>query len=258
MQLFHRHLGDQGPFLVILHGLFGSSDNWQTIGKALSELGYRVVLTDLRNHGQSPHDPTFDLDVMSDDLYELLLSQSISSPIIIGHSLGGKVAMRFACKFPSQLSALIVMDIAPKAYTIRHNDIVEALMKVSQHPMTSRKHVEEQLTPLVPDFAVRQWLMKSLFWKEKDRLDWRFNLPVIAQNLNQAVADCSCAKQIDTPSLFLRGANSDYVQEGDIGHIQSNFSAARIDTIPNAGHWLHTENPDGTLKSIVAFIKSTE
>ncbi|MFZ9942455.1 MAG: alpha/beta fold hydrolase [Bacteroidia bacterium] len=254
MKLFHRNLGTEGPWVMILHGLFGSSDNWLTIGKALAENGYRVALTDLRNHGLSPHDDRFDLVSMAEDVNTLITNEGMHHPILIGHSLGGKVAMRYACQFPDQLSAMVVLDIAPKSYALRHHDIVQALLEVSQQPMTSRKMVDEQLSPMVPDFSVRQWLMKSLYWKEKDRLDWRFNLPVIAQSLGQAVANSQCDIPINLPTLFLRGENSNYIEETDFAAIQKSFSNATIETIANAGHWLHADQPNATLEAIVAFL----
>lgn len=254
MNLFHRTSGTNGPQVIILHGLFGSSDNWSTIGKAIADQGYRVTLADLRNHGQSPHDDLFDLDLMANDVLELVQAEAMALPILIGHSLGGKVAMRFACKYPDRLSAMMVLDIAPRAYAIRHHDLANALLQVSQHPMTSRKSVEASLAPLIPDFGVRQWLMKSLHWKEQDRLDWRFNLSVIARNLDQVVAESQCTLASDIPCLFLRGAESDYIQASDIRQIQEKYTKAIIETIEHAGHWLHADNPTGTLKAMIAFL----
>jgi pimeloyl-ACP methyl ester carboxylesterase len=254
MNLFHRTSGMTGQQAVILHGLFGSSDNWSTIGKAIADQGYRVSLVDLRNHGLSPHDDRFDLVSMAEDVNTLITNEGMHHPILIGHSLGGKVAMRYACQYPDQLSAMVVLDIAPKSYTVRHHDIVQALLEVSQQPMTSRKMVDEQLSPMVPDFSVRQWLMKSLYWKEKDRLDWRFNLPVIAQSLRQAVADSQCDMPINIPTLFLRGENSNYIEKTDFAAIQKSFSNATIETIANAGHWLHADQPNATLEAIVDFL----
>ncbi len=254
MQLFNRIIGDKGPILVILHGLFGSSDNWLTLGRRFAEDGYRVVLTDLRNHGLSPHSNEFNLATMASDVAELLEQQPSGKKFLMGHSLGGKVGMQLMVQNQFALDGLIVADIAPRAYTTKHTDVISALKSVDADHLKSRKDVENQLALTIHDFGVRQWLMKSLYWKEKDQLDWRFNLEVIAENMDVATQATEPPAPLSTPTLFLKGANSDYINQHDMATINRFFSNARIETIPDAGHWLHAENPDATFEKAQEFL----
>lgn len=255
MQLFHRILGDRGPFLVILHGLFGSSDNWLTLGKSFAEKGYRVLLTDLRNHGLSPHSDTFDLKSMATDVAEVLSQLPKEKIFLLGHSLGGKVAMQLATIHPEMIAGIVVADIGPMPYQIRHDDIVKALQAVDTSSLQSRKEAEEDLSKSIASNEIKQWLMKSLYWKEKNRLDWRFNLDVIAKNLHEVVAGVHTEKPSTVPALFLKGENSDYLKLSDMADIKNVFSVATMETIPNAGHWLHAENPQATLESCLSFLE---
>lgn len=256
MQLFNRILGSQGPTLVILHGLFGSSDNWLTLGKRFAEDGFRIVLTDLRNHGLSPHSNEFDLTTMASDVAELLDQQPSGKKFLMGHSLGGKVGMQLVIQNDIALDGLIVADIAPRAYNTRHTDVISALKSVNPNHLKNRKDVEEQLALTIHDFGVRQWLMKSLYWKEKDRLDWRFNLKVIAENMEVAVQSTEPTSPLPIPTLFLKGAKSDYINQHDETTINRYFTNARIETIPDAGHWLHAENPDATFEKAQDFLNA--
>ncbi|MGR6088465.1 MAG: alpha/beta fold hydrolase [Arcticibacter sp.] len=256
MQLFNRVLGSDGPILVILHGLFGSSDNWLTLGKRFADDGYQVVLTDLRNHGLSPHSREFSLSAMAADVAELLDQLGSEKKFLMGHSLGGKVGIQLVAQHQYELNGLIIADITPRVYNTRHTDVISALKSVDANHLKSRKDVENQLALTIHDFGVRQWLMKSLYWKEKDRLDWRFNLDVISENLDVAVQSTEPASPISTPTLFLKGANSDYINQQDITTINRVFLNARIETIPNAGHWLHAENPDATFEKAQEFLRA--
>lgn len=256
MQLFNRILGSEGPTLVILHGLFGSSDNWLTLGRRFAEDGFRVVLTDLRNHGLSPHSNEFNLAAMASDVAELLEQQPSGKKFLMGHSLGGKVGMQLVLQNQFALDGLIVADIAPRAYDTRHTDVISALKSVDLNHLKNRKDVENQLALTIHDFGVRQWLMKSLYWKEKDRLDWRFNLEVIAENMDVAVQSTEPASPRSTPALFLKGANSDYINQQDVTTINRFFSNGRIETVPNAGHWLHVDNPDTTFEIVQDFLNA--
>ncbi|MFM8916275.1 MAG: alpha/beta fold hydrolase [Bacteroidota bacterium] len=256
MQLFQRKLGEQGPFLVILHGLFGSSDNWLTLGKRFAEDGFRVVLTDLRNHGLSPHSNEFDLATMASDVAELLDKLPSEKKFLMGHSLGGKVVMELIARNHYLLDGLVVVDIAPRAYNTRHKDVISALKSVNPNHLKNRKDVEEQLALTIHDFCIRQWLMKSLYWKEKDRLDWRFNLEVIAENMDVAVQSTEPTSPLSIPTLFLKGAKSDYINQQDETIINRFFTNARIETIPDAGHWLHAENPDATFEKAQDFLNA--
>jgi esterase len=255
MQLFHRILGDKGPFLVILHGLFGSSDNWLTLGKTFAKNGFRVVLTDLRNHGLSEHNETFDLKSIAEDLTELLSQLSKEKTFILGHSLGGKVAMQLAVTHPEMINGIIVADIGPMPYQIRHEDIVSALQSVDTSILQSRKEAEEQLSNTIPSLEIRQWLLKNLYWKEKNRLDWRFNLNVIANNLNEVIAGIESTTPSNVPALFLRGELSDYLKESDLDSIKNTFANASMQMIPHAGHWLHADNPKATLEHCLSFME---
>ena len=251
MQLNFKKVGAGEP-LVILHGLFGSLDNWMTLAKKLGE-HFEVFIVDARNHGQSPHSEDFNYGVMADDLYEFLMQHQIIDPIILGHSMGGKTAMQFTMNYPNKLSKLIVADIAPKAYPIHHTAILEGLLSLDLEVINTRKGADEQLSKNIDDFSTRQFLLKNLYWIEKDKLAWRFNLSIINEKIEIIGKGLENIEVFEKPVLFIRGEKSNYIKESDFDSIKNVFPNVKIKTM-NTGHWLHAENPTEFLHIVSSFI----
>ena len=254
MKLHYRELG-QGQPLLILHGLFGLSDNWQTLAKSLSQK-YHVYLLDLRNHGRSPHSEAFSLDLMTADLQEFIAEheQQIQTPVMMGHSMGGKVAMNLALKYPALVSKLIVVDIAPRPYPVHHQDIIAGLNAVDLSALESRSAAEVALTPYIPEAEVRLFLLKNLYRREDNTFGWRMNLPVIEREIEAVGQEITAAEPYTNPTLFIKGGQSRYIQEKDLGPIQRLFPQSQVVTIAEAGHWVHAEAPAEFYQLVVDFI----
>jgi esterase len=252
MKLHYRELGEGTP-LLILHGLFGYSDNWQTLGRKFSE-HHRVFLIDQRNHGRSPHSEEFNYDLMAQDLLDLLEENGLEAPVLMGHSMGGKTAMTFALLHPDRLSKLIVVDIAPKEYPIRHDGILDALLSVDLSQVSSRDEADAQLARAIDHPGVRQFLLKNLYRKEDNSFGWRPNLPAIDRHIGEVGAAITAEKPFEKPTLFINGGKSNYIRPEDHGEIEHLFPQAKIETIPEAGHWVHAEAPDKVYELVRAFL----
>jgi esterase len=253
--LFFRKTGNGKP-VVILHGLFGMSDNWQGFSKQLALTPAAVYAIDLRNHGHSFHDAAFSLEKMSDDLEKLFLHENLNDVVLIGHSLGGKVAMKFALTFSSYLRGLMIIDIAPRYYPVHHQGVIEALKRIDLSEIKSRKEAETILVDSGVDVATRQFLLKSLYWISDKQLAWRFNLKAIEKNIQEVGKEISASKPFIKPVLFVRGENSDYISADDMHDVKKLFPQAELKTAPEAGHWVHADNPEWLLKETVRFINS--
>jgi len=253
MKLAYREFGSGVP-LVILHGLFGQSDNWNTLAKAFSEQGYRVFTVDLRNHGLSPHSEEWNYKVMAEDLKMFLDEHQLEHPILLGHSMGGKVLLFFEHLYPGTASKLIIADIAARFYPPHHDKVIKALKAVNFHEIRSRKEAEAVMLNYLEDFGTRQFLLKNIYWRESDRMDWRFNLDVISKHIEAIGLEVPAFKS-NTPVLVLRGEKSDYVLEADVGDFKNRFSTIQTHTIREAGHWLHAEKPKEFFGAVMAFIK---
>ncbi|HEX4887134.1 MAG TPA: alpha/beta fold hydrolase [Luteibaculaceae bacterium] len=240
MKLHVRTLGEGKP-LIILHGLFGSSDNWQTLGKRYAEQR-KVFLVDQRNHGHSPWSDAFSYPLLVADLLELMDDEQLPQADILGHSMGGKTAMAFAQAHPDRLEKLIVADIAPKAYPPHHQTILAALHAVDLNIHNTRKAVEEIIQAHIDDAGTRQFLLKNLYWNDQQVLAWRINIPVLSREMPAIIGDVG-SHRVDVPALFIRGSESGYVRDSDIPAIQTQFPQAEFHTIEGAGHWLHAERP---------------
>ena len=251
MELNFKKVGEGEP-LVILHGLFGSLDNWLTLAKKLGE-HFEVYLIDARNHGQSPHKEEFNYDVMADDLYEFLLQQNIIEPIILGHSMGGKTAMQFAMNYPTQLTQLIVADIAPKSYPVHHTSIITGMLSLNFDEIKTRKAADEQLSKHIVDSSTRQFLLKNLYWIEKEKLAWRFNLPVIDRDIEIIGQGLQNVITFNKSTLFIRGMKSNYITEKDYPSINSIFTNSSIESI-DSGHWVHADKPKEFLEILTTFL----
>ncbi|HID38029.1 MAG TPA: alpha/beta fold hydrolase [Calditrichaeota bacterium] len=243
MKLFYRKLGEGSP-LIILHGLFGMSDNWMSIGRRLAKQ-HTVFLLDQRNHGYSPHSEIFDYDVLLDDLHSFIIEQKISSVKLIGHSMGGKVAMRYALNFPMRVEKLVVVDIAPKTYRHPHFKLFfAALFSIDPEKITNRHQADVILAEKIDNQAIRRFLLKNLVREKNGLFRWRINLKAIYLNLPKIMDGLRDTRTFEKPALFLRGGRSDYILDGDFSLIYKWFPLARIETIAQATHWLHADAPD--------------
>ncbi len=254
MNLYHNTIGEGEP-LVILHGLFGSSDNWVSIGRKFANK-YRVILVDLRNHGRSPHHPDWNYITMANDVDVLLQTLGLTEVYLLGHSMGGKTAMTFATANPDTVRKLIVVDIAPRYYPVHHRIILDALTAIPIATLQSRTEAEELLARHISDEGIKQFLLKNLYRNHHHAFSWRFNLPVINQQIEVVGQATYPATPVDMPTLFLRGVNSDYITDDDIMDIRQYFTDVRVETIGNAGHWLHAEQPDAFVGTVLSFLES--
>lgn len=252
MKLYSQISGEGAP-LIIMHGVFGMGDNWQTLGRQWSE-NFEVHLLDMRNHGRSPQSEEFSYDAMSDDLVEYLDDHNIDKANIIGHSMGGKVAMHFATLNPERVEKLVIADIAPKSYKPHHQEIIAALQGLDLENITSRTEAQEQFA--IDEPGTKQFLLKSLYWKEKGQLAWRFNVPVIAREIVKVGEALPPNAIYNGEVLFVRGGNSWYIKDEDWDDILEHFPEAELATIDGAGHWLHAEKPKEFYQSVDRFLQS--
>lgn len=253
MVLHSQIIGKGKPF-IILHGFLGMGDNWKTLAKKFSELGYEVHLVDQRNHGRSFHDDQFNYTLMAADLKAYMDYHELKDVILLGHSMGGKTAMEFATTEPELVHKLIVADIAPKAYPSHHQDILKALSSLDFSEIKSRGQAEEILATYIKEMGTRMFLLKNLYWVEKGQLGLRINLTVLNQNIEEIGKELPRDRQFSGATLFARGANSGYLDAMDEVAIPLQFPKAQIVTIADAGHWLHADNPSGFYKEIVRFL----
>lgn len=252
--LYSKIEGEGGIPMLVLHGYFGMSDNWNTFGKQMVEKGYEMHLLDLRNHGRSFHSDDWSYDFMVEDIIRYMDHYNMCDAIVLGHSMGGKVAMHLATKYPTRVEKLIVADIAPRAYAPHHQDILEALNAVDFTAKPSRREIDDILSARINDFGTKQFLLKNLYWKEPDQLAFRFNLEVFTRDEHVVGEGIEVDARFDKPTLFVRGGASNYIQEKDAVDIKKHFPQAVIHTIPDVGHWLHAENPKLFFDVVLTFL----
>lgn len=252
MNLFFRKIGEGQP-LVILHGLFGSSDNWYSLSKIFAEK-YSVYTIDQRNHGQSPHSNEFNYKILAYDMEEFFEQQQLANPIVIGHSMGGKTAMNLAVKNPSKIEKLIVVDIAPRAYPIHHDHILDGLTAIPLESIQSRNEAEAILAEHVDEADVRQFLLKNLSRNNEGKFVWKINLPAIEQHIEEIGAGMQFEGQFAKPTLFIKGSKSNYFKPGDDENILQYFPHAEIVTV-NTGHWVQAEDPKAFMEAVNNFLK---
>jgi esterase len=241
MQLHHETIGT-GPPVIILHGLFGSLDNWRSVAKDLAA-AFQVISVDQRNHGRSEHHSKMSYPSMAEDIRELMDSLSMENASFIGHSMGGKTAMEFALRHPDRATRLLVVDIAPRAYSRRHDHILDALLSLDLDAFQTRQQIEEALASSISDRDVRRFLLKSVTRNSSGRFEWLIGLKEIEANYDAISEQIAPGREYDKPCLFIRGANADYVQPDDEPLIRELFPRATIRTISGAGHWVHAEAP---------------
>mgnify|MGYP000420874086 CR=1 FL=1 len=247
----HYQTSGSGQALVILHGLFGSSDNWRALAKQLATRA-QIITVDLRNHGRSPHSSEQTYELMADDLATLARDLNLSTIDLIGHSVGGKVAMVFSQRYPELLRKLVVVDIAPRAYDDEHSAIFKALLNLDLSLYSTRNELDKELSLSLPNKAVRQFLLMNLS-VDNDELSWRINLPVLYDVYPKLLNKVCEGQQHSAPSCFIRGGRSNYIQEQDIAEIELSFPNSIIVTIPQAGHWVHADAPEPFLNKIIEF-----
>lgn len=253
MSLLNYKILGEGEPLVILHGLFGSLDNWMTLGKKWAE-ERQVILVDQRNHGNSFHAEEFNYSVMADDLAKLLHHLKVNKATILGHSMGGKTAMEFAITHPEKVEKLIVADIGPKYYPVHHHTILKAFYSVPVKELKSRNEADGIVSELIPDFGTRQFLLKNLA-REKNGFSWKMNLDVIANKIEEVGKSLNQNAHFNKPALFVRGSKSDYILNDDANLIHSVFSNSKLETIDDAGHWVHAEKPDEFFEVVNSFLQ---
>lgn len=255
-QLLHSRIIGDGKPLIILHGFLGMSDNWKTLGNQYAENGFQVHLVDQRNHGKSFHDEAFNYDILANDLKGYIEDHQLETINLLGHSMGGKTAMQFACDFDDITKKLIVADIAPKFYPPHHKDIINGLQSLNFDTINSRGEADTELSKHLNQTGIRQFLLKNLYWKEKGKLAFRFNLPVLSTKMEEIGENISNTAIYDGPTLFLKGDKSAYVIQADIPEIKKHFPNAILETIDNAGHWLHAENPKQFFEKSMTFLNA--
>ncbi len=253
MKLYFKKYG-KGPSIVILHGFLGTSDNWITITRRLQDR-FTVYLVDQRNHGRSFSNKVHTLEVMADDLHELVVDQGMRDPVLIGHSMGGKVVMCYAKRYRDEFDKLVIVDIAPKQYPPHHQELFDALNSIDLKDLQSRTEAEEQIKPMVPDDAIRLFLLKNLD-RTREGYRWKANLPVLEKNQLKVGEEVTGSDLSLKPVYFIRGSDSEYVLREDRGAIKRLFPNAKIMTIKNSGHWPHAQQPESFYNTLKVLLET--
>ena len=253
MDVLHSKIIGKGEPLLIIHGFLGMGDNWKTLGNKFAE-NYEIHLIDQRNHGRSFFDDEFNYEILVDDLLRYIDHHQLKKATILGHSMGGKTAMLFAVTHPEKIDKIIIADIGPKFYPRHHDFILEGLNAIDFSIQKSRKEVEEVLKNYIPEWGIRQFLLKNVYWKTKEQLAFRFNLDVLIENIDEIGTALPSLSVFDGKALFLKGENSGYITDEDTTLIMAHFPKAEIKTVKNAGHWLHAENSTDFYNFVIEFI----
>ena len=256
MELAFQQIGSGEP-VIILHGLFGMSDNWMSIAKSLSE-EYTLYLLDLRNHGRSPHHEKMNFQLMARDVTEFIEAHNLEDVTLLGHSLGGKVAMQMAVNHALYLKKLVIVDIANKVYrTSYFEQYIEAMLSMDLKKINTRKDAEkaflkhENVQPVV-----LQFLLKNLYRDKNNSFKWHLNLPALKENMDNLLQSVDIKAPVTTDTLFIKGADSGYITEEDESVIGKQFTHVKIVTIENANHWVHFTAAHNFLKALKHFQKN--
>lgn len=254
--LLHSKIEGEGKPLLIIHGFLGMSDNWKTLAGQYAENGFQAHVLDLRNHGKSFHSSNWSYAFMVQDVVGYCEANQLKNISVIGHSMGGKVAMLLATTYPDLVEQLLVADIGPKYYAPHHQTILNALNAVDFSQKPSRADVESIISEFIPDFGTRQFLLKNLYWVAPGQLGFRFNLKVFNEDTTAIGEALPFENHFDKKTLFLRGDRSDYILDQDFETIYHHFPKAHIETIAQSGHWVHAENPKDFFEKSLHFFKN--
>lgn len=253
MKLFFREAG-QGTPLIILHGLFGSSDNWYSLSKVFATK-YRVFTIDQRNHGQSPHSDEHDYKLLTEDLKEFIDDHQLDNAIILGHSMGGKVAMNFAIKYPDKTGRLIVVDIMPKSYPLHHDHIFSGMKSLDLAGLKSRNEAEQILAKHISKVEERQFIMKNLGRNDQLQFEWKLNLAALDAHINEMMEGLQYEGQYTGPTLFVKGGKSNFYQPGDEATVAKYFPNTTWVTL-DTGHWVQAEQPKEFSETVLNWLMS--
>ncbi|HXK80995.1 MAG TPA: alpha/beta fold hydrolase [Bacteroidales bacterium] len=264
MKLHCQQIGSDNKTIIILHGLYGSGDNWMSIAKKFSD-NYTVLLPDMRNHGKSPHSDIHNYHVMVEDIRELMAERNIVKAHIIGHSMGGKTAMFFTVKYPELVDKLVIVDIAPSettklieesSHALFHLNLINSLLNIEIDKASNLKEAKDLLANEIDDKRLIGFLLKNTT-KSNGKYHWQMNLDAFLHNLPEIMEglniDDFIDRKINTSTLFLKGSNSDYIDNKDYKHIDFIFTNSKIKVISGAGHWMHAEQPAAIEESILSF-----
>lgn len=254
-EVLYSRVEGEGKPLLIFHGYLGMSDNWKTLGGRFAQEGFEVHSLDLRNHGRSFHSDDFSYTAMMQDVLDYCKYHNLDKVSIIGHSMGGKLAMFLAVTYPELIDKLIIADISVRAYLPHHQDILEALNAVDFSVRKERKEIEEVIAGYIHDFGTRQFLMKNVYRKTPEQLGFRMNLKILTEQYDNMGVAIPKESRYDKSVLFLRGGKSNYIRERDVQDILVHFPKAEIKTVPGAGHWLHSERPDEFFNYSIEYLK---
>lgn len=255
MKLNYKIIGSGEP-VIILHGLFGMLDNWLTIAKNIQDQ-YQCILVDLRNHGKSPHDDEMNYQIMAEDVEELMHDLNIKEAALIGHSMGGKVAMQLALSFPEAVTKLIVVDISPRQYPRHHDDVIKAIQSIDPGKIKHRSDAETSFRKhLGNDDATVQFLLKNLGRHIEGGFEWKANMPALIANYDILMQSIQSDSTFDKRTLFIRGETSNSIREEDWDQTRSFFPNAVLITIPGAGHWVHADAPKAITEAILTFLSA--
>ncbi|MBP6976847.1 MAG: alpha/beta fold hydrolase [Bacteroidales bacterium] len=258
MKLHYRQFGEGKP-VILLHGIFGSSDNWVTIGRQLGE-HFSVYIPDQRNHGQSPHSPVFNYYALVEDLREFIAELALENITLIGHSMGGKVAMSFALDQPRLVNQLVIIDISPGFNTIRqeHRDILRIMRAVDLTTISSRQEAEAELRKWPLSERIQSFILKNLYRSGTDRFAWRINLDAIEDNAELIFGPIPFSGRYPGPVLVIQGGDSTYITHDNKEVFNHYFPNVRFSIIPGASHWVHADKPDDMMKTLLDFLQGTE
>ena len=253
MNLNYKSIGSGYP-LIILHGLLGSLDNWQTIAKQFGE-HFQVFIIDQRDHGRSPHTPEFSYALLVEDVLEFMQQQGIERAHFIGHSMGGKVAMHLALEHPDRVAKLIVVDVAPVEYEDRHSDVFKALFAVDLRTLGSRQQAEGTLRSILGnDENTVQFLMKGLYRDDDNKFQWRFDVQALYDAYDEISSGITSDKPFEGDTLFIKGEKSEYINASNFSEIIDLFPNNQLVEIAGAGHWVHAENPVQFTDAVLKFL----
>lgn len=255
MQLNFKQYSDDGPPLLILHGLFGNLLNWNGQAREFAR-HFSVHALDMRNHGASPHSEHMDYPSMAEDIIEFMDEQSIKSAHLLGHSMGGKVAMQVAMDYPERVDRLVVVDIAPVTYEGEHDEIFAGLLAIEPSRLRNRGQADEQLAGFVEEEQIRQFLLSNLYRTDEGQFAWRINLPALHRCYPQLLEAPTGDGVFDGPVLFLKGAMSNYISETHRQALLARFPSADLKTVMQAGHWVHAEKPQTFNRLVRQFLEN--